>query len=99
MVMSFSHVLYSVFFFKQKTAYEMRISDWSSDVCSSDLRVCGHRTKERGQRFDGRLGDRVAGVRTIETERQNALADLSDIGLLALQHDRCLAQNGSQVKT
>src|SRR3546814_7122374 len=28
-----------VFFFKQKTAYEMRISDWSSDVCSSDLIV------------------------------------------------------------
>src|SRR3546814_9272576 len=28
-----------VFFFKQKTAYEMRISDWSSDVCSSDLRT------------------------------------------------------------
>src|SRR3546814_4030540 len=27
----------SVFFFKQKTAYDMRISDWSSDVCSSDL--------------------------------------------------------------
>src|SRR3546814_1781396 len=38
-VMSFDlcvHVLF--FFFKQKTAYEMRISDWSSDVCSSDLR-------------------------------------------------------------
>src|SRR3546814_2810559 len=31
-------VIYDVFFFfKQKTAYEMRISDWSSDVCSSDL--------------------------------------------------------------
>src|SRR3546814_11013691 len=29
--------LYTVFFFKQKTAYELRISDWSSDVCSSDL--------------------------------------------------------------
>src|SRR3546814_10321534 len=28
-----------VFFFKQKTAYEMRISDWSSDVCSSDLSI------------------------------------------------------------
>src|SRR3546814_3488937 len=27
------------FFFKQKTAYEMRISDWSSDVCSSDLEL------------------------------------------------------------
>src|SRR3546814_18921168 len=30
-------VWFSFFFFKQKTAYEMRISDWSSDVCSSDL--------------------------------------------------------------
>src|SRR3546814_3135734 len=29
------------FFFKQKTAYEMRISDWSSDVCSSDLQEAG----------------------------------------------------------
>src|SRR3546814_4852168 len=29
------------FFFKQKTAYEMRISDWSSDVCSSDLVLNG----------------------------------------------------------
>src|SRR3546814_760817 len=33
------------FFFKQKTAYEMRISDWSSDVCSSDL--CGSRLQAR----------------------------------------------------
>src|SRR3546814_5172913 len=31
--------MYIVFFFKQKTAYEVRISDWSSDVCSSDLFV------------------------------------------------------------
>src|SRR3546814_1314400 len=30
-------VVVRFFFFKQKTAYEMRISDWSSDVCSSDL--------------------------------------------------------------
>src|SRR3546814_3163364 len=29
--------MFDIFFFKQKTAYEMRISDWSSDVCSSDL--------------------------------------------------------------
>src|SRR3546814_10528365 len=35
------HFVLSVFFFfKQKTAYEMRISDWSSDVCSSDLCSC-----------------------------------------------------------
>src|SRR3546814_8066890 len=31
------NMYFNVFFFKQKTAYEMRISDWSSDVCSSDL--------------------------------------------------------------
>src|SRR3546814_6268905 len=30
-------MVFLFFFFKQKTAYEMRISDWSSDVCSSDL--------------------------------------------------------------
>src|SRR3546814_6257229 len=30
------------FFFKQKTAYEMRISDWSSDVCSSDLALLSY---------------------------------------------------------
>src|SRR3546814_15989298 len=39
------------FFFKQKTAYEMRISDWSSDVCSSDLSCLSHlnhlRSRER----------------------------------------------------
>src|SRR3546814_949165 len=34
-------MLMSFFFFKQKTAYEMRISDWSSDVCSSDLPKAG----------------------------------------------------------
>src|SRR3546814_9276446 len=33
----FDMCIFYVFFFKQKTAYEMRISDWSSDVCSSDL--------------------------------------------------------------
>src|SRR3546814_6813236 len=31
------NIAFLVFFFKQKTAYELRISDWSSDVCSSDL--------------------------------------------------------------
>src|SRR3546814_7340903 len=46
--MMYIHVF---FFFKQKTAYEMRISDWSSDVCSSDLR----RTRARGRRRLSRL--------------------------------------------
>src|SRR3546814_3561282 len=35
--MCVAYVLLVIFLFKQKTAYEMRISDWSSDVCSSDL--------------------------------------------------------------
>src|SRR3546814_2293032 len=34
------------FFCKQKTAYELRISDWSSDVCSSDLALAGVRARE-----------------------------------------------------
>src|SRR3546814_5161365 len=38
-----SKIIYDFFFFKQKTAYEMRISDWSSDVCSSDLPTKGRR--------------------------------------------------------
>src|SRR3546814_865344 len=42
-----AHLLFLFFFlFKQKTAYEMRISDWSSDVCSSDLRT-RHPCRER----------------------------------------------------
>src|SRR3546814_4950127 len=48
------------FFFKQKTAYEMRISDWSSDVCSSDLAEPG--------RADGR-GDRANPARRALPQR------------------------------
>src|SRR3546814_13126629 len=39
-------IIFWCFFFKQKTAYEMRISDWSSDVCSSDLDVIFHKMTE-----------------------------------------------------
>src|SRR3546814_5591577 len=45
---------YCVFFFKQKTAYEMRISDWSSDVCSSDLVWLGT-TVENQQQAEMRI--------------------------------------------
>src|SRR3546814_2385466 len=40
--------MFVFFFFKQKTAYDMRISDWSSDVCSSDLGVRAHLVVEAG---------------------------------------------------
>src|SRR3546814_13860769 len=40
------------FFFKQKTAYEMRISDWSSDVCSSDLAAIQELMAAGGERRD-----------------------------------------------
>src|SRR3546814_3938244 len=48
-----------VFFFKQKTAYEMRISDWSSDVCSSDL-VDDHAGTAVGQQHG--MGAAEAGI-------------------------------------
>src|SRR3546814_3180476 len=51
------------FFFKQKTAYEMRISDWSSDVCSSDLATLA----------DGR----VAGVAVTRAEARLRGTDLA----------------------
>src|SRR3546814_3886543 len=61
----FFFLFYLFFFFKQKTAYEMRISDWSSDVCSSDLGVQHPvRFAERGGDQHDRSGDaRGAGDR------------------------------------
>src|SRR3546814_2192169 len=55
-----------LFFFKQKTAYEMRISDWSSDVCSSDLhrRIVGNGVEvEAFGVGTGRAGDIPLGFR------------------------------------
>src|SRR3546814_5619578 len=50
--------LFVFFFFKQKTAYEMRISDWSSDVCSSDLQEIADRPHI--DRPDGAARNRVS---------------------------------------
>src|SRR3546814_14196511 len=49
--------MFLFFFFKQKTAYEMRISDWSSDVCSSDLLSGFDGIVERSLHLFGRLYD------------------------------------------
>src|SRR3546814_7733058 len=46
-----STVLFGIFFFfKQETAYDMRISDWSSDVCSSDLNLSDEVTAKPGRK-------------------------------------------------
>src|SRR3546814_7349189 len=66
------------FFFKQKTAYEMRISEWSSDVCSSDLRIMG---AARSEQRDA-AGDRFR--RGILADRDHVHARL-EIGLAAFE--------------
>src|SRR3546814_3217177 len=72
------------FFFKQKTAYEMRISDWSSDVCSSDLLDQGDRAPlgVGGQHYDV---ERAQDVRHVlaHAEQVHRVADaqLRDLGL------------------
>src|SRR3546814_8871360 len=80
-VVRLSHVSLFVvfFFFKQKTAYEMRISDWSSDVCSSDLKstaVWTARPSDPGleAEFLSRLMARLSGEERQETKQavQNA---------------------------
>src|SRR3546814_3499040 len=64
----------SFFFFKQKTAYEMRISDWSSDVCSSDL-------AQRAASSDGYDPESV--ILTLLSKMRRAQATRSDSRLLA----------------
>src|SRR3546814_3887629 len=60
-----------LFFFKQKTAYEMRISDWSSDVCSSDLSR-RHQLSGNDHHAKGPPADRPSGL-----QRAGAIAGLS----------------------
>src|SRR3546814_4293563 len=61
------------FFFKQKTAYEMRISDWSSDVCSSDLQIV---------REDATLGQELAILVQAFQRHVEAMADARDLLVL-----------------
>src|SRR3546814_11839457 len=53
LVCQYCCIVFLFFFFKQKTAYEMRISDWSSDVCSSDL------SAHLGRRRSANLASRI----------------------------------------
>src|SRR3546814_9548392 len=67
-----------VFFFKQKTAYEMRISDWSSDVCSSDLGRPrpGREVVPEWARGTRRIGMIASGQGTLDAKGATQLAIL-----------------------
>src|SRR3546814_3969531 len=68
------------FFFKQKTAYEMRISDWSSDVCSSDLsvEVLAQVVADDPGDLVGVVEEGVEGAVLREPLHRGLLADLGD---------------------
>src|SRR3546814_4020031 len=71
--------IYDFFFFKQKTAYEMRIIDWSSDVCSSDLNIVHRRmptNKCRLRRYEYQPQNRscVVSVPTLPHQRFDTIS-------------------------
>src|SRR3546814_3708192 len=74
--------IFFFFFFKQKTAYEMRISDWSSDVCSSDLLSPGAVIEIVTERQDAdaqqRIGAFLPAMVHGERARHDAQAQRSD---------------------
>src|SRR3546814_2146291 len=88
--------MFYVFFCKQKTAYEMRISDWSSDVCSSDLRT------ERGGSIDRGYGQPALHVADHPIGRlEQALGDAALGGELRHQHEHrdggeCVARRSAE---
>src|SRR3546814_4432656 len=57
------------FFFKQKTAYEMRISDWSSDVCSSDLLGARSNSGEGGEDPERHGSERRSKIKQVASGR------------------------------
>src|SRR3546814_5357175 len=67
-----------IFFFKQKTAYEMRISDWSSDVCSSDLNERGARAIARHPPRDRREREHAALALIVGAHQHDDIFDRDD---------------------
>src|SRR3546814_7276658 len=76
------------FFVKQKTAYEMRISDWSSDVCSSDLFVLDD---QRLKNPDGRadyFDEMLARIRDIRASEKRFYQKVRDLFALSVDYDK-----------
>src|SRR3546814_6771044 len=83
--------LFLFFFFKQKTAYEMRISDWSSDVCSSDLasRVSSRR-RFTCPRLDQGSNSLVAQIKNFESmSRLDEVTRHGEIGRASCRERVC----------
>src|SRR3546814_2057046 len=87
----FDFLLFLFFFFKQKTAYEMRISDWSSDVCSSDLHRVRPRLSPARRRLGHALGRAVAGCPTRDAADPRAGGDVDNRSRQA-RHRRLLGR-------
>src|SRR3546814_6754093 len=89
------------FFFKQKTAYEMRISDWSSDVCSSDLRIIRNLLRQIGFDNVDEASDGASALQKLR--RDNFGLVISDwnmepmTGLELLKEDRTRVVSGKSV--
>src|SRR3546814_8030665 len=78
-----SVIILCCFFFKQKTAYEMRISDWSSDVCSSDLDFRAFRASPQA---DGAVLAAAAALRQTRRMGEGDGTDLLIVGLSATDY-------------
>src|SRR3546814_9693387 len=88
------------FFFKQKTAYEMRISDWSSDVCSSDLleRRVVHRHRLRIERNLPRQINRMAAAHRlrIRADRRRRRVGMNDLSCHGISRSNEVARLSAQ---
>src|SRR3546814_1149952 len=97
-MMCVSSDLYFFFFCKQKTAYEMRISDWSSDVCSSDLQnlppllqrhLVGHRGAGDARTVDQAMHGSETRLRPLDhVRRKGGIGHIAGQGEVAPFTDR-----------
>src|SRR3546814_6276184 len=85
------------FFFKQKTAYEMRISDWSSDVCSSDLAAREDQAYNAHQKAYGQCEDNPQNQRRTDTDQDHLAALRSRKACSKRADNNCVVASQNQI--